>query len=56
MEDFKILVANDEIFQLELITLNFNRKVDISPITVMNGKDAYESVIKNIQIIQEYKN
>ena len=48
MEDFKILVANDEIFQLELICSNFEKKTGVSPLKVVNGKDAYESVIKNI--------
>jgi hypothetical protein len=34
--------------------MNFKRKFNINPIAVMNGKHAYESVIANIQSIQQY--
>lgn len=44
----KVLIANDEQFQLDLMCLTFKSKFNICPVAVMNGKEALEKVFENI--------
>ena len=46
--NLKILIANDEAFQLEMCSLIFESKFNIIPETAINGKIALDMVQKNI--------
>ncbi len=52
--NLKILVANDEAFQLEMCSLIFESKFNIKPETAVNGKIALDIVQNNIQQYQNY--
>lgn len=53
---FKILVVNDEIFQLEMCTLILKNIFNIQAETAMNGKIALDIILNNILEYKKYYN
>lgn len=48
------MIANDEVFQLKMMELQFLQNYQIKPITVFNGKMALDLVKENLSSIQNY--
>ncbi len=50
-----MLVANDEAFQLEMLSMILQNKFNIKPETAINGKIALDIVQKNIMLHSQPK-
>lgn len=54
-EWFKVLVVNDELFQLTAITKSLETKSDLQIVQAMNGDQAVKLIQKNMVEFHEYK-
>jgi hypothetical protein len=55
-KNIKILIANDELFQLEMNKLILKNNFNLEPMTALNGKLALEIVEKNLASFALNKN
>jgi hypothetical protein len=55
-KNIKILIANDELFQLEMNKLILKNNFNLEPMTALNGKLALETVEKNLASFALNKN